>query len=328
MKQLAPYVIALIAVCAPAAAQQPVAGTPVLWHDPGAIADKNLTYGPGSADRLPKPPFTFIKEDESGSKPKVRVSDANGVEWNVKFAGAIDQKNEVNAEVAANRIAWALGYVAEEHYFVPEGRIEGVKDLKRAKGSIADDGSFRIARFERREPSTSRPPVAERRWSFDDNPFAGSRELSGLKILLALLNNWDNKPANTSIESVTAPDGSTELRYLFSDWGASFGRMAGPPSWTPSPTRWRVEDYKAQPLTTGVDGTNVKLFFLGQVPMDTVPIEHARWFVELASQLKGEQLRAAFEAAGAPAADADAFAAVFLSKVDQLRAVVSPSQLE
>ena len=60
---------------------------PILWRDPGPIAEKNLAQGPTSAERAPKPPFTFLEEDLSGSKPKVKVTDANGVVWKVKFAG-------------------------------------------------------------------------------------------------------------------------------------------------------------------------------------------------------------------------------------------------
>ena len=304
---------AVALVCANFVAAQSAA--PVLWRDPGAIADKDLTWGPGSAERQPQPPFTFLKEDVSGSKPKVRVRDARGVQWNVKFAGPTPDKNEVHAEVAASRLLWALGYIAEENYFVPQGTIEAVKDLERARASIDKDGSFRNARFERRDPHTERMASS---WPLDANPFVGSKELSGLKIFLALVNNWDNKPENTAIDRVTTPSG-VEEQYLFSDWGASFGRMSGPPSWEPAPTRWRVDDYAAQPLTRGVENGTVILHYIGQVPMPAIPVDHARWFVDLAAQLRTEQVRAAFAAAGATGADAERFAARFVEKVQELR---------
>jgi hypothetical protein len=298
------------------------AGTPILWTDPGAIAEKDLRWGMGSAERQPRPPFTFVKEDLSGSKPKVRVRDAAGVEWNVKFAGPDREKNEVHAEVAASRLLWAFGYVAEENYYVPSGRIEGVKDLERADEVISRDGSFRTARFERREAGAVR---GEQVWSFAANPFLETKELSGLKILVALMNNWDNKPENTIIEQVTTSDGVQQARYLVSDWGASFGRMSGPPGWSPAPTRWRVDDYRQQPLTRGVADGTLKLNFIGQLPLDAVPIDHAAWFAELAAQLQLEQVRAAFAAAGASEAEATAFAQRFLEKVEELRAAVKSS---
>ena len=33
----------------------------------------------------------------------------------------------------------------------------------------------------------------EHSWAWNDNPFLGSRELQGLKILIMLLSNWDTK---------------------------------------------------------------------------------------------------------------------------------------
>jgi hypothetical protein len=303
-----------------AAAQQ--TATPVLWRDPGAIGAKDLRWGPGSENRQPLPPFTFVKEDLSGSKPKVRVIDANGVDWNVKFAGERADKNEVNAEVAASRLAWALGYIAEENYFVQQGTIEKVGHLQRAGESIRSDGAFTTARFERREMNTER---SGRRWTLDANPFAGTRELSGLKLLLALMNNWDNKRENTSIDTVTLADGTQEEQFLFSDWGASFGRMSGPPAWKPAPTRWQPSHFREQPFIKGVNGDNVQIFYIGQVPMDSVPLDHARWFADLASQLRVDQLRPAFEAAGAAPADAQTFAARVVEKIAELKTAVQSS---
>lgn len=61
-----------------------VAGGAVLWRDPGAVASKDLFWGNGGRAEAPRPPFTFVDEDLSGTKPKVRVTDARGTKWNVK----------------------------------------------------------------------------------------------------------------------------------------------------------------------------------------------------------------------------------------------------
>jgi hypothetical protein len=295
---------------------------PVLWRDPGPIASRDVFWGAASADRQPVPPFRFVKEDTSGSKPKLQVIDARGTTWRVKLGGPEPGKNEVHPEVAASRLMWALGYLVEEHYYVASGRIEGIKDLDRASAAINADGSFRVARFERRAPNVER---SGRTWTLDDNPFAGSKELSGLKLMTALVNNWDNKHFNTAVDVVTLPDGRVEEHYLFSDLGASFGRMAGPP-WTTSPTRWKVDDYRAQPLVKGVEGDSVRLHFEGQVPMESVPLAHAQWFVSLASQLTQDQVRAAFKAAGASEAEVEGFSARFLEKVRELQSAIEISR--
>src|SRR5262249_51787054 len=75
----------------------------VLWHDPAAIASLDLSWSDPTEFTRPLPPFRFLKEDMSGSRAKVRVQDANGVEWNVKLAGNADDTAEVHAEIAAER---------------------------------------------------------------------------------------------------------------------------------------------------------------------------------------------------------------------------------
>jgi hypothetical protein len=314
--------VVIASIGAGTAASQPDqnAGTPVLWRDAGPIGEKDVLGGAGGRDNAPRPPFKFIKEDLSGSKPKVRVVDSRGTTWNVKLAGDLPQKNEVQAEIAANRLVWALGYVAEEDYLVKEGRIDDVGQLQRARSSIGSDGTFRMARFERRPTEVTR---TERQWSFSTNPFVGTKELSGLEILIALINNWDNKPENTAIDLVRLDDGRVEERHLVSDWGAAFGRMAGPPDWVPSPTRWNHAHYKDQPFVVKRDETGVELNFIGQVRFERFPLDHVRWFAELAGQLKPEQIRAAFEAAGGSGDEVEAFSSRVMAKIRELQVAVA-----
>src|SRR5262245_13735661 len=81
---------------------------PVLWRDPGRIAAKKLFEGAGGHGAAPREPFTFLAEDSSGTKPKIRVRDVAGRVWNVKFRVDDPQGEEVQSEVAATRIVWAL----------------------------------------------------------------------------------------------------------------------------------------------------------------------------------------------------------------------------
>src|SRR5262249_21197827 len=113
------------------------AGRPVLWEDRGDLSKLNLFYGVRSEEGQPKPPFRFDKEDLSGTNPKIKVFDADGVKWNIKF------DEEVHGEVAASRIVWACGYMVEESYFVRSGKVAGVTGLGRARKFIASDGSFK-----------------------------------------------------------------------------------------------------------------------------------------------------------------------------------------
>src|SRR5215471_8380550 len=104
-----------------------VQGHPAIRVDRGDISTLDLTLGIGSNEGMPKPPFKFSKEDTSGTNPKIKVVDANGTKWNVKF------DEEVHAEIAASRLVWAFGYNVEESYYVPSAVVNGVTGLGRAK---------------------------------------------------------------------------------------------------------------------------------------------------------------------------------------------------
>src|ERR1051326_5993411 len=64
-------------------------------------------------------------------------------------------------------------------------------------------------------------------WQWRHNPFTDTRELDGLRVMMALINNWDLKNQNTAIYSMKRdaeePEGSRQTRYMISDMGASFG---------------------------------------------------------------------------------------------------------
>lgn len=293
----------------------------VLWRDPGPIATKDLFWGPGSAERAPQPPFSFVEEDTGGTKPKAVATDASGVTWSVKFSGRSPSNNEVHAEIAATRLAWAFGYFVEEHYYVPEGTISNVKGLRRAADSIDAMGRFRVARFERRPDNVKRTGQT---WTLTDNPFKDTRELSGFMMVLALVNNWDTKASNHSIFQVTTPEGQLEKQYLVSDWGSSFGRM-GPAGLFESRNRWSVKDFLDGPFIEGVDDESVNVNHEGDVTIHEVPLEHGRWFAQIASHLTVEQVRRAFEASGASQDEIAGFSERVMEKIRELQAALASS---
>ena len=284
----------------------------VLWRDPGNIATRDLFWGKGADARAPKSPFTFLKLDTTGVQPKMQVRDAAGREWVAKFG------EEVHAEVAANRIVWALGYVAEEHYFVPKGTVKGMKDAEKLAKFVAPDGTFTRASFQLRDPSEKR---AERRWSFEDNPFKDTRELSGLKILMTMLCNWDTHgERNTRIVTIGGVD-----HYLVSDLGATFGKMGTLPNMR---SKWNLEHFKTEQFIEGIDGKDINLDYEGWARIDKVPLEHGRWFAGVVSQLTDEQLRAAFRAAGASDAEIAGFSARMREKIMELQKVTGASSAQ
>lgn len=290
-------------------------GKQLLWRDPGNIAAKDLFWGSGSQTRAPEPPLVFVEEDSNGTQPKVEVTDANGDKWKVKFG------DEVHSETAATRLIWALGYGVEETYFVPSGKIEGITSLRRAKQFITADGTFQNARFERRPKNIERTKIT---WAWGDNPFLGTREMSGLRILMTMINNWDTRRVskNNIVLRVKNDDGTVEDWYIVEDLGSSFGKMGRYPM--VKRNRWDLEDFKAQKFIDGVSGSLLDLHYKGGArSIDKIPLEHARWFAGLASQLTERQVRSAFEAAGATQAEIDGFSSRIMEKIRELQSAVN-----
>src|SRR5207248_8110540 len=110
-------------------------GDNVLWRDPGDVASLDLENGVGGIEMQPRPPFMFVKEDPSGSNPKVFVKDQNGRNWNVKWS------KEAHSDVFGSRMAFACGFISQPEYFVGQGQIRGIdKPLKRAASELHGDG--------------------------------------------------------------------------------------------------------------------------------------------------------------------------------------------
>lgn len=283
-------------------------GTPALWEDRGPVDKLDLFHGIGSPEGMPKPPFQFDKEDVTGTNPKIKIIDANGVKWNIKF------DEEVHAEVAASRIVWACGYMVEESYFLPSGQVSGVTGLNRARKFVSSDGSFTKGMFEKRPDD-----VARRRnpWSWSSNPFNGTKELSGLVLINVLLSNWDAKETNNNVLAMYDDDRSVKEWYLVADWGGSFGKMGG----IMSHSKWDLEKFSRQRFVEGVSGNSVKLNYSGKMSGGSaVPLEHARWFVGIVGQLRDDQFRQAFKAAGATQAETEGFTAQLRKKINELKA--------
>ena len=290
----------------------------LIWRDPGSISAEQLEAGPAAA---PAAPFHFVEEHDTGSQPCVSVRDAQGRTWRVKWG------QEVHTETFGTRLAWALGYFAEPTYFVASGTIEGNAELKRAKECIDEHRRFTDARFELSEPNVERHFDAHG-WAWNDNPFVGSHELNGLKILMMLISNWDNKDvrdvargSNTAIFEYRAANHAREARYLIIDWGAGMGAWG---THALKRGRWDPEAFAGQnaQFVTGVKDDLVQFGYEGQRTTDmTANITRAdvAWFVAIANRLSDDHLRAALRASGASTEEVDLFTAALRARLDQLR---------
>lgn len=286
----------------------------ILWTDPGPLASLDLAGGPGGRGKAPQAPFLFQEEDSGGTAPKITVRDGRGVVWSVKFGP------EVKAENFATRFAWAAGYFAEPTYYVREGNLDGVGSLGRAAQYVDrnNKGRFLDARFELRDDAVYRF-VPGSKWALDEKPLKGTRELSGLKLTLMLLSNWDVKPDNTAVVETGG-----HRSYAITDWGSSMG-IAG--DFT-GRSRWDCEGYARQSdhFVAGVDDGYVTFNYAGKdrdVVSAGIRVDDVKWFMRRMSALTDAQIAAGLEASGATAQESACFTKALVKRLGQLTAAAS-----
>jgi hypothetical protein len=301
----------------------------VLWRDPGDVSRIDMVNGPGGIDGAPAEPFRFVEEHLTGSQPCVAVKDGRNRLWRVKWG------DEVRSENVAVRLVWASGYFAETTYFVAAGTIQGAEGLQRARSCIGDDCRFTDARFELEDPAV-RKMFEEHSWAWNDNPFLGTAQLNGLKVLVMLLSDWDTKDrrdvargSNTAIFEHRVSRWRREARYLITDWGGSMGRWGNN---IVTRGRWDPAGFAAQTpqFVTGVQEGLVQFGYRGQRTADLaggIRVEDVRWLYRYLGRITDEQLRAALAASGASAEDADSFARSLRDRISQLGRVGTGSGL-
>jgi hypothetical protein len=296
-----------------------------IWREPTLADFSDLRFGPGGAEGAPQPPFQFLQEHFTGSQPCVAVRDAAGRLWRVKWG------HEARPEAFAVRFAWALGYFAEVTHFVPSGAIAEAAGLQRARDCIGAEGVFSDARFELEDPSV-RMHFAEHSWAWDDNPFIGTPQLSGLKIVNMLLSNWDTKDrrdvsrgSNTAIFERRVSRWGREAQYLITDWGGAMGKWG---SNVVSRGRWNVDGFEAQTpgFVTGVTHGFVNFAYQGQRTAEIargITVEDAAWFFRHAGRLTETSLRGGLSASGATPEEAARFAQALVDRIQQIGTAAS-----
>jgi hypothetical protein len=281
--------------------KQHARGTPVLWRAPEDIETRDLFLGPGGSALKPDlRRVTFVKEEKGGYSKKYRVRDGAGREWVAKIG------KEAQSETAAVRLIWAAGYMTEVNYLVPSLTIEG-------------KGTFENVRLE------ARPRYVERldEWKWDKNPFVETKEMQGLLVMLALLNNWDIKDANNKVLQVRSPEtGRYELRYIISDLGATFGRVKSglPVVWRFRRNRNDPDDYHDSDFVREVEGGYVELAYRGKREdlFEAIRVDEAAWLGNWLARLSDEQLRDAFRAANYTPGEIDLLAGEVRRRINEL----------
>lgn len=294
----------------------------VLWRDPGDISSLDLTGGPGGRENAPRAEdrFKFVKEDTNGTSTKFYVKDSNGTEWLVKIG------EEAQPETAATRIVWAMGYFADSDYFLPSIHVDGMEKLLHGKDRKHTTADFSNVRLKRE--GTGEKKIGN--WSWYENPFTGTREFNGLRVLMALINNWDLKEINNKIYP---EDGMRE--FVVSDLGASFGRTGA----VTKRSKGKIRDYEHSKFIVKITPEFVN-FRMATKPswvlkpferknyatrakmeeiVQNVPLSDAAWIADQLTRLSPDQIRDAFRAAGYSQDVVERYAKAMEARIKELK---------
>lgn len=295
----------------------------VIWHPTIDVNQLNLFYGAGGQEDAPSPDakYKFKKEDMNGTSPKFDVEDDKGIKWRVKLG------QEPRAETAATRLLFAAGYFVDEDYYIDELHVEGLPTLKRGQLFVTADGIVHGARLERKMKEIKKLGT----WDWFKNPFVGTKEFNGLRIMMSLVNNWDLKTINNSIYEV-----NDEAEYAVSDVGATFGKTGDPLHRSKSV----LKDYEDSKFIDKVSGDFVDFVMHSRPPLlaainipnyekrthmqdvtKHIPRADAKWLGERLSQLTEQQIRDCFRAGGYTQEEIDGYSAVIQNRIAALNAL-------
>lgn len=267
-------------------ARSTIVGTPTpsqmgeLWVEPTDIRNLDLLHGPGGADAAPRPNarYEFVSRDLKGFSKGYDVTDEKGHRWSVKLGP------EAQTEVVVSRLLWAVGYHQPVVYYLPKWGLTDDTGM-----TPQGPGRFRL---ERETEDTLEP------WAWHENPFVGTRQLTGLFVMMVLVNNWDVKTSQNMIYEVKDSDGRPEQWYVVRDLGASLGRT----SWFFPGTRSDIDGFEREPFIKSVTNETVEFHYRGawrepHLKRD-VSAADVKWICGLLDRLSERQWQDAFRAGG------------------------------
>jgi hypothetical protein len=275
-----------------------------MW-EPVDVSKRNLLLGAGGASMRPDlRRVRFLRKETGGNNLKYRIRDASGRIWVAKIA------DESQPEVAANRLLWAVGYRTEIDYLARRLTIPG-------------KGTFSNVRLEARPKGIDR----DGDWEWDSNPFVGTREFKGLRVMMALINNWDLKDSNNAILRT-----GRQAHYIVSDLGSSFGKLPVSSAFILNRFGRSVNDPEDFANSTFIhkveDNGEIDFYYKakGKKLLEQIRVEDARWIGRLLGRLSDRQIRDAFRAANYSPAQITILSRAVKSRIRQLNTL--PSKLE
>jgi hypothetical protein len=253
-----------------------------LWVAPSDLEDRDLFNGPWGADRAPDPDLRYrlVHRKHSGVNPGMTVLDSRGREWSVKQAGA-DIPDEGPVEVTLSRVLSAVGYHQPPVYYLPSFTLEDDWGTRREPG-----GRFRLKDKALKDRGE---------WSWQQNPFVGTKPYHGLLVILLMFNSTDLKNANNTLYEYRTAE-RHEYWHVVRDIGGSLGstgRLA--------PRKNDAAAFEREPFIRGAGGDFVRFHYHGwhqELVRERIRLSDVAWASDLLARLSDRQWQDAFRAGG------------------------------
>jgi hypothetical protein len=255
-----------------------------LWQSPDDLAARDLYNGPWGGAHAPDPgaTYTFVAPKKHGVNPGMTVADPRGREWHVKQAPHDNEGAEGPVEVVLSRVLSAVGYHQPPIYFVPSFT------LRDDSGTHLEPGG----RFRLDEKSIKNLG----QWSWQENPFVGTKPYQGLLVILMMFDSSDLKNDNNTMYKVKNPTDGVQLWYIVRDLGTALGETG-----RLKPKRNDPDIFPRNPFITGVKDGFVEFSYHGwhqELVRRRIAPSDVRWASELLARLSDRQWADAFRAGG------------------------------
>lgn len=215
-----------------------------VWH-PVAVSKMDILAGPKNP--IIRKPGALVtcryiepKEEQGGSVPKFKCKlTRSGEEVRIKYGR---DSREIFAEVAASRLLWALGFYADEDYYV---RLKCLgcpekNPFRPEKNEKRITRTFDAAMLERNFAGAIVEASADQGWSWNelekvDEKKGGATTVQkeAFKLLAVFIQHADNKPTNQRLacykQDLQKKDDSSSCRkpiLMIADLGSTFGAGA------------------------------------------------------------------------------------------------------
>ena len=205
----------------------------------------------GAGVDAPQPPFTIVDGKNEGITRGFTMEDAKGTRYFAKVDPVGHPELTTAAEVIASKFLYAIGYNTTKNIIVylklsdlrlsdtatiklPEARSRKMawNDVEEIVEDIQQqDGSFRVVASEAVEGEYIGPFRYEGTRLDDPNDITAHenrRDLRGLYVFSAWLNNTDPRAANT-LDTVVEQNGIRFIRHYLIDFGSSLGSSGDRP---------------------------------------------------------------------------------------------------